>query len=69
MLIPWGIAGVLEYLKAVSVQSAHALASDFESGPGSHPNILQGLPRTSRDVQQQALIPEVSVLLFSANVH
>jgi len=39
----------------------------FESGPGSHPKIFQGLPRTSRDVQQQALITELSVLLFSAN--
>src|SRR6188474_1555062 len=65
----WGTCGGVQLVHARGDMCAQDLTIDFESGPGSHPNILQGLPTTSRDVQQQALIPALSVLLFSANVH
>jgi len=63
------MGGGIAVLCKTHALSYQVLTFDFESGPGSHPKIFQGLPRTSRDVQQQALITELSVLLFSANVH
>jgi len=62
-----GVSLGIRGLCVILARCEFKLTMHFESGPGSHPKIFQGLPRTSRDVQQQALITELSVLLFSAN--